>query len=256
LIRSGLCGTLTAILEGLVEPLRLKSTPKSQNKRGDRRARQNKHSGKSGQSSLTLSKPTSKMWNANSQQWPMFNNTLKKDNQVHNFIQFIDLGGVYTSSAAGATGYARCFYFTDVLQYASFSTLFDQYRITEIEIWWNPGVISNSTNLGVTNYMYTVTDYDDDATPSGPPILQQYTNVMMGSGVMGHYRRWKPHVADALYSGAFTSYGNLPAPWIDVASPGVKHYGFKAASSGAGTTANQIPWSLSVRIHFQCRNVF
>jgi hypothetical protein len=220
-----------------------------------RRARQNKRSGQAA-SSLMGARTDSRLWNALSQQWPRFNNVLQMDNTIHKFVQLQDFGNVYTSSSVGSTGYARSFTFQDIVQNSSFATIFDQYRITDIEIWWNPGTIANSGQLGTTNYMYTVTDYDDDNTPTNATILQQYTNVMQGGPTNGHYRRFRPHVADALYSGTFTSYGNITAPWIDVASTGVRHYGFKAASSGAGSTANQIPWSLTVRFHFEMRNVF
>lgn len=36
-------------------------------------------------------------------------------------------------------------------------------------------------------------------------------------------------MAVAVYSGAFTSFSNAPAGWIDAASPGVQMYGIKTA---------------------------
>jgi cellobiose phosphorylase len=154
-------------------------------------------------------------------------------------------------------GYARSFTFTDLAQYSSFSAIFDQYRITDIEVWLIPGLSTSALQSGVSGNYYTVTDYDDDTTPTSSTALTQYTNVMQTPLNQGQYRRWKPHVAEALYGGgAFTSYGNIPAPWIDVASNSVKHYGFKAISAGAASSGTVISFQLIVRIHFECRNVF
>jgi hypothetical protein len=212
----------------------------------------------SGQAKSNLDGPAtnSKLWNTTSQTWPMFNNTLKKDNTVHRFIQTTDLGTVVSSSTTLPVFYARAFTFTDVQQYASFAVIFDQYRIAEIEVWFNPGNISSSYNTGTSGYIYTATDYDDDTAWTQTSQAQQYTNVMMGPPNLGHYRRWKPHVAEALYSGAFTSYGNITAPWIDMGSTGVKHYAFKAALGTASSSNTAYSCSLTARIHFECRNVF
>lgn len=124
-----------------------------------------------------------------------------------------------------------------------------------------PGLLPEGSTaaVGVSGMCYTVTDYDDDTTPSvaSSNALQQYTNMMMGPPNNGHYRKWKPHVAEALYGGgAFTSYGNIKAPWIDMASPSVKHYGFKAFVSTASNTGTVQPFDMTFRMHFECRNVF
>jgi len=216
--------------------------------------RQNNHSARS---SLDGPATNSRTWNIMSQTMPMFNNTLKKDNSVHKFIQTTDLTTVFTSSTTNPVGYARSFTFADLAQYTSFSTIFDQYKITDIEVWLSPGFTNSSSfTPGTSGYLYTVTDYDDDTTPSSVTNLQQYTNCIMTPGFMGHYRRWKPHVAEALYSGAFSSYGNISAPWIDIASNSVKHYGFKAMVAPAASSATVVSYQLTMRLHFECRNVF
>jgi hypothetical protein len=208
-------------------------------------------------SSLNSPAINSKLWNAAAQQWPAFNNTLKKDNSIHKFVQLIDLNTVITSNTSANVAYSRAFAFNDLPQVTSLQTLFDQYRITDIEVWLNPGIQAGSTyNPGTSGYMYTVTDYDDAANLASPSAALQYTNVMQGPSQMGHYRKWKPHVAEALYGGAFTSFGNIAAPWIDMASPGVQHYGFKAITTAASSSSNVTSWSLTVRYHFETRNVF
>lgn len=211
-------------------------------------------------SSSSLDGPATKtmLWNAQAQPMPCMHNTLKKDNKIHRFIQSSNLTTVLTSNTSAFQGYARSFTFSDLVQATSFQTIFDQYRITDLEVWLIPGYTNSSSfTPGVSGQLYTVTDYDDDTTPSSSNNLLQYTNVMQGPPILGHYRRWKPHVAEALYGGgAFTSYGNIPAPWIDMSSSSVKHYGFKAGVDPAGSSGSVVSYGLNIRIHFECRNVF
>lgn len=225
--------------------------PKSNTRRKGRHGKRQEQA-----SSLVSARVQSKLWNVTSQPWPSFNNTLKRDNSVHHFIQTTDLGTVITSSTVGAVFYARAFTFTDITQSSTLGSLFDQYRISEIETWLIPGNVASSQGFGSGSYVYTATDYDDDTAWSTLAQAQQYTNLMQGGYNNGHYRKWKPHVAEALFAGTFTGYGNIKAPWIDVASSSVKHYGFKAAVSTAANSNVVQTYSLTVRIHFECRNVF
>lgn len=199
---------------------------------------------------------SSKVWNVNNQQMPLYNGVQKKDNSIHRFIQTTDLNTVVASNTTGPTFFSRSFTLNDITQVSSFQTIFDQYRITEIETWLMPGLSNLNVNVGASNTLYSVIDYDDDASPPSIAALQQYTNCIVTNPSNGHYRRWKPHVAEALYSGAFTSYGNIKAPWIDMASPSVKHYGLKAGMTAAPSTSSIVSLQLIIRVHFECRNVF
>jgi len=202
-------------------------------------------------SALTARTPTTKVWQIQAQQMPAFNNTLKKDNSAHHFIQTQDYGTILTTSNTVPTFTSKSFTFNDVQQVASFQALFDQYRIDEVEAWIAP--VKASAADGNNANWYSVVDYDDAATPTGLGSLQQYTNVITTPMTNGHYIRFKPHVAESLYSGTFTSFGNIKAPWIDSASPGVQHYGLKM---GFNVTPTALAINLIVRLHFSCRNTF
>jgi hypothetical protein len=183
---------------------------------------------------------------------PSFNNTLKRDNNIHHFIQTIDVGQFATTSNAVPQFFARAFTYNDVQQVASFQALFDQYRINEIELWISP--INNTATIATSGpTWYSVIDYDDATAPSSLAALQQYTNVITTPLNNGHYIRFRPHVANALYGGAFTAFGNIAAPWIDSASPGVQHYGFKM---GTNITPTVVNFNMQIRMHFSTRNVF
>jgi hypothetical protein len=150
--------------------------------------------------------------------------------------------------------YATAFTFQQVIQYNSFVVIFDQYRIDSIECWI---YLKEAGNTGATIGLqfYSVVDYDNAQTPSNLSTLQQYTNVVCTPLTNGHYVKWKPHVANALYSGsAFTDYGNIPSSWIDSASSDVAHYGIKLGVENTATSA--LHMNMIVRYHFSCRNVY
>jgi len=129
--------------------------------------------------------------------------------------------------------------------------IFDQYRIDEIEEWIFPSLIGNTTQA-FSGLLATVVDYDDATVLSTYAQAEDYTNCVHGPASEGHYRRFQPHVAIAAYSGTFTSFSNVVAPWIDLASPSVQHYGLKAAVQPSGVAMG---YSTVTRIHVSFRNV-
>jgi len=80
---------------------------------------------------------------------------------------------------------------------------------------------------------YTAVDLDDANNPTAVSQVAGKQGAVVSMTGTGHYHAWKPHMAVAVYSGAFTSFSNAPAGWIDSGSTGVQHYGLKAAVNGA-----------------------
>jgi len=181
---------------------------------------------------------------------PPANMNYVRANKPYNFSQQFSETTVFTSSATLATFSATSFNFNQLDNATAFQTLFDQYIIDEIEVWIEP--LTTSTNGGAGGYLYSVIDYDDGNVLSNVAAAADYTNVMVSASTEGHYRRFKPHIAVAAYSGAFTSFTNEPSQWIDMSSPSVQHYGVKTACS---TTTAAIIFTLRARYHFRVRNV-
>lgn len=137
----------------------------------------------------------------------------------------------FVTSAANPTYQATSFSLNN-FGVASYLGLFDQYRIDQIEVW----ITANQVNVNAAiPELATAVDLDDANTPTSFSIIQNKQGSITTGGEAGHYHRWKPHMAVALYGGAFTSYGNVVADWIDSASPAVEHYGLKLASTAATT---------------------
>lgn len=130
-------------------------------------------------------------------------------------------------------------------------TVFDQYKIDELEVWIEP-VISQSSAIALVSNYSTAIDLDDANTPTAYDNVQDHQSAIISNGEAGHYHKWQPHVAIAAYSGAFTSFANIPAGWNDVASPNIQHYGLKYATNSA--TSIPIIYSLSVRARVSFRS--
>jgi len=149
------------------------------------------------------------------------------DNQDYKVCAEADLGPVLTSSTTAFVGIALNFQASQVPNFADFTAVFDQYRIERIELWLMPASATDAGLASEASAFVSVIDYDDSNTPSSEAVLLDYQNSMVTSLNSGHYRAFIPHVALAAYSGAFTSFCNEEAPWIDAASPTVQHYGVK-----------------------------
>jgi len=145
--------------------------------------------------------------------------------QIYTVSQEVDLGVIHITSGAIPTFSTQMFTASQLDQVTTFTALFDQYRVNWIELWVEP---LQTTNV-VTN-LASVIDYDDATNLTTYPSALDYNNVVVAPLTNGHHRVFTPHVAVAMYSGAFTSFGNEISPWIDAASTGVQHYGVKLAA--------------------------
>jgi len=202
---------------------------------------------------LQQSFPDTQIWNANAEHEPRFGAVNSKDNKVFNVVQSALNRQWLTSNGALPQGAGIGFSLSgNVNQATTFTALFDQYRIRQVEVWLKPSTsLVANTNVAT---LYTVLDYDDAVSPTSESQVQQYTNVTVTSINEGVYRRFTPHIATAVYSGAFTSFANSTESWIDSGSPSVLHYGFKALISTI--SGSNISYDLTYRIWLQFRNVF
>lgn len=137
-----------------------------------------------------------------------------------------------------------------VAGYTEFTGLFDQYRMTELEIWLIPRVLGGST--GNPGLFITSIDYDDNALPASFSELEENNSSVTTGGNVGRYMKFKPHIAMAAYGGAFTSYANQSDQWIDCGSPGVYQFGIKMAWT---VTDQAYSYDLVTRYRLQFRNV-
>jgi len=159
-------------------------------------------------------------------------------------VDTFTISSFLTTSTATNTYNAQAFTLSNFSMNSAYTALFDQYRVDQLEVWLEP---TNSQGATVFGELITAVDLDDANAPT-TASLGDKQGALVGLGAGGRYHCWKPHVAVATYGGAFTSYGNVPAMWIDSASTSVQHYGFKIVA--LPTPAQTITYALT------CRGVF
>lgn len=151
------------------------------------------------------------------------------------------VGTFLTTSITVPTFNSAFFQLSAFSQATEYLSLFDQYRIDQIELYLEPRAAQGSTVFGE---LATCVDLDDASTPATVDSVAAHQGSLEGSGASGRYHKFVPHIAQAAYSGAFTSFANRGPTWIDSASSSVQHYGFKV---GAGVFTAPVSYTLSVR---------
>jgi hypothetical protein len=199
---------------------------------------------------------TSIVWNVLSQAIPKMSLSTP-DNHEFRFFSMEYKPAILTTSNIAAQTYSKSWDSSDILQFSSYSAIFDQYIIDEVEVWVvprNPASASGSATLNRGNY-YTVVDYDDDNVLPSQSAALEYQNVTVTPAALGVYRKFVPHIAVGAFTGTFTGYQNLPPRWLDAASTTIKHYAFKIYADIADSVANETVYDLYSRVHYRFRNV-
>lgn len=143
-------------------------------------------------------------------------------------------------------------------QWASFSAIFDQYKIDRV-CWRIRAVFERANFVAGTDYVpqiYSVVDFDDAVLLPTLAQARQYANLQTNL-TEAFEVSIVPHVAPAVWGGAaFNGYMNVGPQWIDSASNLVPHYGLKIAiTAGAGGQTRLQTWLVSTQLTLSFRNV-
>jgi len=134
--------------------------------------------------------------------------------------------------------------------YNEFVNLFDEYRIVQLVYEFLPFMNTNSAPP-----IYTVIDPDDGMVPTSADQLRQFDTCRIVPSSVYFERTCTPMLSSSLYSGTFTSYGNIRPTqvWVDTSSASVQFYGLKyywpAVSGATGV------YSVNVVGIIQCRHL-
>jgi len=158
--------------------------------------------------------------------FPYMNKHLSSDT-IFTVQSQVTYSAYQTSSASVPNGAAKKFILNDIQNSGSFTSVFDEYRIRDIEVWLVPREsfsIAAGSNAGL---LTSAVDIDD--VSAGLISLTDASGAITTPGVCGHYHKWSPRVANSVYSaGAFGAFGAEESPWLDCASPSIEHYGLKS----------------------------
>jgi hypothetical protein len=179
---------------------------------------------------------------------------------TYRFIQYV--GNIDVAQATSDSFYSQSYTLAFLDQVSSFTSIFDQYRIKRIDVTFRPmytatSLISSSSAAVIAPLIYVAADYDDDSAWTSRTQANAYQNLIVSDDKKPFTLSFIPHIALGAYSGSvFTSFANDGPHWIDCASTGVKHYGWKAcvlAQTGTSTDLQQ--WNVSTRLHVDFMNV-
>jgi hypothetical protein len=167
-----------------------------------------------------------------------------------NIVREIALGNITLSTAPTDTFGAYAIRLSDLPSYTELTQSYDDYRIIQVELSFIP---TSDNNYAAP--LITAIDYDTSSSPVSVNDLLQYRTAMKSEVGSACVRQFIPKVADALYSGAFTSYGLIPMKWISCDSPGVFHYGLRWAIPGiTGQASNLVYYQVFAKVFLQFRN--
>ncbi len=190
------------------------------------------------------------VWNLASESFPAM--PIPKSLTAPNVLKFsrmVNTGTVLTTSVTLPTFASLNFTLNDLPEVASFQTLFDQYKIDLVEVWIYASY--GLSDVPEAGQLLSVVDFDDSTNLGSVNAGFDYDNVIVGSLLNGHYRKFEPRAAIAAYSGAFTSYAQTDSnTWLDMASSTIQYYGVKLA---APATATALTIKAIARYHFSCR---
>jgi len=155
-----------------------------------------------------------------------------------------------TVNSTAESNFSMSFALSNADGYTPWTQCFDSYRIIQVVVEFISFGITPTANATLGTFT-TAIDYDD-ATAVTSTVLTQYDTCMQVPSGQFFERRLRPRCAKALYSGAFTSYGQDESTWIDTSSPTVQYYGIKASAS-VSSSANTIYRPL-ITYYVQFRN--
>jgi len=173
---------------------------------------------------------------------------------VVNVTKSYDAGTVTsTSGAAGLYGFS--FVLSSLNDYSTWQGVYDQYHIKSVEAHFIPCTLAAApSSTPSSSYLAVAIDLDSAGAPSTVAEVLNYSSHKFAGPGEGIITSFRPHMAQALYgSGVFTSYGNVPSSWIDIASPDVTHYGLRVGVLQSPTT-NVNTWRVVVRLHVAFRS--
>lgn len=145
-------------------------------------------------------------------------------------------------------------------QYSTFVSLYDQYRITSIELIIRATSIVNTPSgsaqgAPIPNHLFIyAVDHDDSTLPTSYNQIREYGNAREVNMVLGHdcKIRFKPYVSTLVYNGVTPAYCPKPAPFLDLSHTDIPHYGVKMAVKGG---ANDVLYcTVSARYCIEFKN--
>lgn len=190
---------------------------------------------------------------------------------VHKYSRWVATPVTITSNATEYDG-AFVWQFSDLSLPAEFTSLYDRYKITHIQIrvqlvnnpdaTWDLNTIhaSGATANGSNWFpkLWYCPDYDDSGAESINELKQRAKTKCI---VLRPNRTFKINIKPAILNQTYrteltTGYSPHWGQWIDAAQTDVKHYGLKYALDNLGQTPNTSNADLQPKVRFEFKYWF
>lgn len=147
------------------------------------------------------------------------------------------------------------FKLTDVRNYAQLTSLFDQYKITHVQLRFKLRNDPAQSVPAIYPKLYYFVDVDDSNAAADLNYMRE--NGCTIRTLSPHHPvivNLKPRTAQAFYAGGvFTSFGQGSGKWLDSSSPGIQHFGLKWAVDFFTDTNQYI--DIEVKYWVMCRGI-
>lgn len=174
--------------------------------------------------------------------------------KVHKFSRVYQFGSAGKQALDSGTGFGVAL--SSLPNFADYTTLFNQYRITGLDVEY---VLQTQVISGSYPRMIFAVDYEDNSSPTSEPEMLQYENcdIFNFSQMKPTFKRsLVPRVAvPAFQFGVTTAYSvGAPGTWINCDYPSVIHYGWKHwLNNYNSTNTPTIDIKIYLRLHIECR---
>lgn len=162
-------------------------------------------------------------------------------------------GSVISSSATVATFSSVTLRLDAIDQYTEFTSLFDQFRFTRVEVWFIPRTTAVQITDQQCGLLTTVIDLDDATVLATMAEAYAYSTAQTAPGITGQYRSFTPayETTVAVTGGGFTGEA-IGDGWVDCNSPSTLWHGVKTAWTVAGAIYSM---DVMARVHMEFRTV-
>jgi hypothetical protein len=158
--------------------------------------------------------------------------------------------GVVTSTSVADGLYGYNVQLQNFTEYASYSDLYDQYRIAELLVKVLP-VTQAALPASAPGYSFLnlIPDFDDDTPPTSFTLSCNY----MSSSIVPPGMGTSCNITPSCRVGASGQEVMLKAPWHDCTNTTIKHFGWKIAVKQSSST-NVNSWYVFCRVRLQFKN--
>lgn len=163
---------------------------------------------------------------------------------------------VTITPGAAAFGQAIDFQLNRVPNYTEFTGLYDQYCIKGVKVTLIPRFTELSLGAAQIGNVWSVLDYDDNATPATVSQLLQYQNLKRTQMNKIHSRYLKPAISQATFAPAgVVAYTVAKNKWIDVTYDTTTHFGVKLWFDGIPAASSPVIFDATVKYYLAFKNV-